>query len=213
MAWVARRACNRRSRKKEQISSRFQLHASRVLAVGLRATSLPNPFPAFPPEGSQGPRVPRIWPLPASRCLWFQPPGQFLILKVPSPWLRPFSLECSPAPNADSLKRPRTTPLKLTGDIQVPLRERLSTPKCGANTSGQACSQRPTPGADAGLPAFPGPRTGASARGAAAPPQRRQRAPAVRLAAPGPVGRRPGPAPAPTWSQCGLMDNGNGLRQ
>lgn len=92
------------------------------------------PRPRSSSEGSQGAktRSRRSWTsaLSASLCLWF-PDTQEIVnsWSSPAPW-------SSYHPKADSSKRPKTTRPKLRSDVQVPFRERLSTPKRESQHSG-----------------------------------------------------------------------------
>lgn len=64
--------------------------------------------------------------LPAARCLWFQATGDSS--SSPAPWVRPFS-RGRPHAQRHSSQTPTTTPLKLTGSIQVPPRARAQHPE------------------------------------------------------------------------------------
>ncbi|CAI9166447.1 unnamed protein product [Rangifer tarandus platyrhynchus] len=95
------------------------------------------PRPRFSSEGSQTrSRSSRSAALSAPLGLWFQATQAMVnSSSPPAPW-------SSAHPDADSLKRPKTTRPKLTSDVQIPFRERPSTRKRESQHSG------PKPAAD-----------------------------------------------------------------
>lgn len=119
--------------------------------------------PRFSSEESQTrSRSSRSAALSAFLCLWFQATQAMVNSSSPP---APLS---SAHPDADSLKRPKTTRPKLTSDVQVPFRERLSTRKRESRHSGPTASGEPSPRAPAH----------AQEQARAPAERRRQRAPA-----------------------------------
>ena len=114
--------------------------ALQVLIIGPKTISLPTPRVLALPqrevkEPRQGAGVLEPQPCRLPSCLWF-PATQAIVnaSSSPDPW-------SSAHPDADSSKKPKTTCLKLTNDVQVPFRERLSTPKRESQHSGPTATR------------------------------------------------------------------------
>lgn len=109
--------------------------ASQALTIGPQTASLPTSRALASPrrEVRQGAGS-RSAALSAPLGLWFQATQAMVnFSSPPAPWL-------SAHPDADSLKRPKTTRPKLTSDVQVPFRER------SAPANEKAGAQAPQPG-------------------------------------------------------------------
>ena len=118
--------------------------ALQILTIGPKTTSLPTSrILALPQrevkEPRQGAGVLEPQPCRLPSCLWF-PDTQAIVnaSSSPAPW-------SSAHPDVDSSKKPKTTRLKLTNNVQVPFREQLSTPKRESQHSGPTASRGDPP--------------------------------------------------------------------